>query len=167
MYAAGTGGLASPGSVIRESAGTSPRCQRSRSHADAVAMTRPTGDSRFTCGMASGAQGGDARLTIGDRARQRWPVTVARAAATRSGGSLATPLLRNQEFILHPLQLLHLRIAIVVNACHRDLPISLPAREPRGRFRRVSVPEPATSFAPPQAAPRRRPEGLGEPLIRV
>jgi hypothetical protein len=70
--------------------------------------------------MASGSQGGDAHLTIGDRACQWWLVTVTSIAATRSGGSLATPLLRNEEGILHPLQLLHLRIAIVVNACHGD-----------------------------------------------
>jgi hypothetical protein len=63
--------------------------------------------------MESGSQGG------GDRAGQRWPVSVTGVAGTRSG-SLSTPLLRNQEVTLHPLQLLHLRIAIVVNARHRD-----------------------------------------------
>ena len=57
---------------------------------------------------------------LGDRARQRWSVTVPSVAATRSGGSLATPLLRNEEVILHPLQLLHLGIAIVVDARHGD-----------------------------------------------
>jgi hypothetical protein len=61
---------------------------------------------------------------MGDRARQRWPVTVTSVAATQSGGPLATPLLRNEEVILHPLQLLHLRIAIVVTARHGDCPSS-------------------------------------------
>ena len=70
--------------------------------------------------MASGSQRGDTHLTIGDTARHWWPVTVASIAATRSGGSLATPLLRNEEDIFHPLQLLRLRIAIVVNARHND-----------------------------------------------
>ena len=72
---------------------------------------------------ASGSQGG------GDRAGQRWPVTITSVAATRSGGYLATPLLRNQEVILHPLQLLRLRIVIVVNARHRDCYLS--TGEPR------------------------------------
>ena len=44
------------------------------------------------------------------------PVSPRRAR----GGPLATALLRNQEVILHPLQLLHLRIAVVVNARHGD-----------------------------------------------
>ncbi|HVH55047.1 MAG TPA: hypothetical protein VM791_02250 [Vicinamibacterales bacterium] len=70
--------------------------------------------------MASGSQGGDAPLTIGETARYWWPVTVTSIAATRSGGSLAAPLLRNEENILHPLQLVHLRIAVVVNGRHGD-----------------------------------------------
>ena len=45
---------------------------------------------------------------------------VTGVAATRSGGPLAAPLLRNEEVGLHPLQRLHLRIAAVVNACHGD-----------------------------------------------
>ena len=89
---------------------------------------------------------------IGDRARQRWPVTVTRVAATRGGGSLATPLLRNEELILHPLQLLHLRIAIVVMLV-MVTPIPLLASA-CGCFRRLSVPERARSFAPPAAARR-------------
>src|SRR4029453_11415802 len=112
MYAAGTGGFASSGAALRRLTGTSSRCEP-RSHAATVAMTRPTGDSRLTCGIESASQGG------GDRAGQRWPVIVTGVAATRSG-SLSTPLLRNQEVTLHPLQLLHLRIAIVVNARRRD-----------------------------------------------
>ena len=108
MYAAGTGGLASSGGVIPRLAGTSSRCQKSRSQAATVAMTRPTGDNRLTCGMVSASQG------MGDRARQRWPVTVTGVVATRSSGSLATPLLRNEEVSLHLLQLWHLRIAIVI-----------------------------------------------------
>jgi hypothetical protein len=51
---------------------------------------------------------------IGDGARQRWPVTVTGVVATGSSGSLATPLLRNEEVILHPLQLCHMRIAILI-----------------------------------------------------
>ena len=58
--------------------------------------------------MVSASQG------FGDGARQRWPVTVTGVVATRSRGSLATPLLRNEEVILHPLQLWHLRIAIAI-----------------------------------------------------
>ena len=108
MYAAGTGGLASSGGVIPRLAGTSSRCQKSRSQAATVAMTRPTGDNRLTCGMVSASRG------IGDGARQRWPVTVTGVVATRSRGSLATPLLRNEEVSLHPLQLWHLRIAIAI-----------------------------------------------------
>ena len=42
---------------------------------------------------------------MGDRARQRRPVTVTSVAATRRGDPLATALLRNEEVILHPLQL--------------------------------------------------------------
>ncbi len=67
------------------------------------------------CGISSGSHGGDVRLRliiVGDWLRQPWPVTVTSVAATRSGDSLATPLLRNQEVTLHPLQLLRLRIAI-------------------------------------------------------
>ena len=72
--------------------------------------------------MESDSQGG------GDRAGQRWPVTVTGVAGTR-GGSLATPLLRNQEVSLHLLQPLHLRIAIVVNVRQRDCHLS--TGEPR------------------------------------
>ena len=60
--------------------------------------------------MVSASQG------MGDGARQRGPVTVTGVVATRSSGSLATPLLRSEEVILHPLQLWHLRIAIVICA---------------------------------------------------
>jgi hypothetical protein len=67
----------------------------------------------------SGSQDGDAGQTTGGTARQRRPVTVTSVAGTHSGDSFATPLLRNQEVILHPLQLLHLRIPIVVTAGHR------------------------------------------------
>jgi hypothetical protein len=68
----------------------------------------------------SGSQDGDAGQTTGGTARQRRPVTVTSVAARRSGGPLATPLLRHEELILHPLELLHLRIAIVVNGRHAD-----------------------------------------------
>jgi hypothetical protein len=70
--------------------------------------------------MASGPHGGDARLTIGDRAGQMWPVTVTVVGATRSGGLFAPHLLRNEELIPHPLQLLHLRFAFVFSARHGD-----------------------------------------------
>ena len=84
MYAGGTGGLASSGGVIGRVTGTSCRCQQSRSHAATAAMTRPTGESRFTCGMASGSQGGDAGQIIGGRARQRWPATSVVVERSRS-----------------------------------------------------------------------------------
>jgi len=111
--------------VIRRLVGTSSRCQQFRSRAATVAMTRPTGDRRFTCGTASGSPGGQGCLTMRDSVRKGWPVTV-RIAATRSGGSIAPPLLRNDELILHPLQAWRLRIGFVVNASHDDCQ-SLPA----------------------------------------
>ena len=55
MYAAGTGGFASSGSVIRKLIGTTSR-RDPRNHAATVAMMRPTADSRLTCVMASGSQ---------------------------------------------------------------------------------------------------------------
>ena len=88
MYAAGTEGLASSAGAIRRLIGTSRR-RRSRSNATTVAMTRRTGDSRFTSGMASGSHGGNARLSIGDRDRGWCPVAVTRVAATLGGGSRA------------------------------------------------------------------------------
>src|SRR5215204_768521 len=112
MYAGGTEGLDSSAGAVGRLIGTSRR-RRSRSRATTVAMTRPTGDSRLTSGMASGAHGRNARLAIGDRDRRGRPVAVGRVDTTLGGGSLATPLLRNEELILHPLQLLRLRIAIV------------------------------------------------------
>ena len=70
--------------------------------------------------MVSGSQGGKTGQTVGGRAWQKWPVTG--VVVTRSGSRrpLATPLLRNQEVILHPFQALRLRIAIVVNARHGE-----------------------------------------------
>jgi len=88
-------------------------------------MTRPTGDRRFTCGTVSGSPCGQGCLTMRDSVRKGWPVTV-RIAATRSGGSIAPTLLRNDELILHPLQAWRLRIGFVVNASHDDCQ-SLPA----------------------------------------
>lgn len=67
--------------------------------------------------MASGPQRGGARLSNGDR--HRWPVTVPNVSAMRSGGSLATPLLRNEEFVLHPLPQLRLGIGSLVDARHK------------------------------------------------
>jgi hypothetical protein len=125
MYAAGTGGRALSAGVTRRLVGTSSRCQQFRSRAATVAMTRPTGDRKFTCGTASGSPCGQGCLTMRDSVRKGWPVTV-RIAATRSGGSIAPPLLRNDELILHPLQAWRLRIGFVVNAGHGDCQ-SLPA----------------------------------------
>ena len=126
MYAAGTGGLASSGGVIRRLTGTSFRCQQSRSHATTVAMTRPTGDRRFTCGMGQGRKA----MAVGASATgpaRGGPSPSPVSPRPRSGGSLATPLLRNEEVILHPLQLLHRRIAIVRQCSSWRLPIFLPA----------------------------------------
>ena len=94
----------------------------------------------------SGPHGGDAGQPFVGRARQKW--SVIRVARTRGGfrRPLATPLLRHQEFTLHPLEALRLRIAFVFKA----------TGEHRGCFRRWSDPERAKSFAPPRAARRAR-----------
>src|SRR6185436_19427385 len=54
MYAAGTAadGRGSSGAVTRRLAGASARRPPFRSHAVTRAMTRPTGETRFTCAMA-------------------------------------------------------------------------------------------------------------------
>jgi hypothetical protein len=125
MYAAGTGGRALSAGAIRRLVGTSSRCQQFRSRAATVAMTRPTGDCRFTCGTVSGSRGGEGCLTMRDSTRKRWPVTV-RIAATRRAASIAPPLLRDEELILHAIQAWRLRIGFVVNGGHGDCQ-SLPA----------------------------------------
>ena len=88
MYAAGTGGLASSGGAIWRPTGTSSRCQQSRSHAATVAMTRPTGDRRFTCGMRQGRKAAmPVRPTAARPARggpSPSPVSPGRTAATLS-----------------------------------------------------------------------------------
>ena len=88
MYAAGTGGLASSGGVIRRLPGASSRCQRCFSHAVTGAMTRLRGESRFTCGMVSGALGGEAAIVINTRhGEPSRPSAAAREA--RSFGPVA------------------------------------------------------------------------------
>jgi hypothetical protein len=70
--------------------------------------------------MVSGSHGGDARRTIGRRARQVWPATSVVVTTNGCRRPVATALLRNQEVVLHPVQALRLRIAIVVSVHHSD-----------------------------------------------
>ena len=92
--------------------------------------------------VVSGPHGGDAGQRSIGRAGHKW--SVIRVVGTRDGfrRPRPTPLLRNQEFTLHPLEALRLRIAFVFNA----------TGEHRGCFRRWSDQECAKSFAPPKAA---------------
>ena len=90
--------------------------------------------------MVSGSQAGETGQTVGGRAWQKWPDTG--VVLTRSGSRrpLATALLRNQKVILHPLEALRLRIAVVINDRHGEP--SRPtaaARWLRGTLKSVAI----------------------------
>ena len=82
------------------------------SDARRLALSR---NAHVSAAQAGGVRAARRRCRSAFRRRARLKGSVIRVVRTRGGfrRSLATPLLRNQEFTLHPLEALRLRIAVV------------------------------------------------------